>query len=197
MTSCMTIIKPEQLRWEGTSVDCLVQPFCSKQGHLQQVAQGCVQSGSKYLQRWRLQNLSQCSTTPTVEKWVFLFRQNFLCFSFCLLPLLSLAFSAPPIWYLRMLLRSSWVLSFWGWTVLALSVSPCMWDAPCPILWTINNTEINYHLNTEAVFKYLLSEKPRLAKYTKQTIQNKNATVQKHLTQSLTNSWTPGNTWTD
>lgn len=50
----------EQLKLEGTSGDCLVQPAWSKQGQLEQVTQVCVQSGFEYihLQGWSLHHLS-------------------------------------------------------------------------------------------------------------------------------------------
>lgn len=117
------------------------------------------------------QRLAPVFNHPTVEKCFLLFRQNFPCFSFCLLPFLSLGstekthsvFSAPPTRYLWTLLKFLWALSSWSWTILPLSVSSCMRDAPC--LWTINNTEINDDLNIKPMFKYLLNEEPRLAKY--------------------------------
>ena len=42
---------------EGTSVDHLVQPPLTKQGHLQQAEQDIVQAGLEYLQRRRIHNL--------------------------------------------------------------------------------------------------------------------------------------------
>lgn len=48
----------ESFKLESTSADCLVQPSCSEQGQLQQVAQGCVQLGFEHLQRPRLLSLS-------------------------------------------------------------------------------------------------------------------------------------------
>lgn len=49
-----------QLKLEGTSGDCRVQPAWSKQGQLEQVTQVCVQSGFEYihLQGWSLHHLS-------------------------------------------------------------------------------------------------------------------------------------------
>ena len=80
-----------------------------KQGHLQQAAEDLVQVGFEYLQRRRLHkpplgSLFQCSVTLRVKKFFLMFRWNFLCFSFCLLPLvLSLGTTgkslAPSSWH--------------------------------------------------------------------------------------------------
>lgn len=76
----------EHLRWEGTSMACLIQLPYSKQGELQQVAQGCVQSGFKFPRRRQLQNLSQ-QLAPVFNhphsRTVFSFVQTkFLVFQF-------------------------------------------------------------------------------------------------------------------
>lgn len=47
----------EQLRWEGTSRDGLVQPCSSKQGQLELITQDLVQSGVVYIQGY-FHNLS-------------------------------------------------------------------------------------------------------------------------------------------
>jgi len=63
-----------------------------KQGHLQQAAQDLVQAGFEHLQRRRLHSLgSLFQGSVTLKVKVFLmFRQNFLSFSLCLLPLVLL-----------------------------------------------------------------------------------------------------------
>jgi len=57
---------------EGTSGDCLLHLPCSKQGQLQQIAQGRVQSGFKYVQdgdpTTSLSNLFQGLTILIAEK---------------------------------------------------------------------------------------------------------------------------------
>jgi len=65
-----------------------------KQGHLQQAAQDLFEAGVENLQRRRVNNLSgnlsQCSVTLRGKKFFLMFRQNFLCFSLCPLPLVLL-----------------------------------------------------------------------------------------------------------
>jgi len=62
-----------------------------KQGHLQQAAQHLVQPSLEYLQRRRLHNLPGQPVPvlrhPQREEVLHMFRWNFLCFSFCPLPL--------------------------------------------------------------------------------------------------------------
>ena len=61
-----------------------------KQGHLQQAVEDLVQAGLECLLLWRyssLGSLFQGSVTLRGKKFFLMFRQNFLCFSLCLLPL--------------------------------------------------------------------------------------------------------------
>jgi len=60
-----------------------------KQDHLQQVAQDLVQVSFEYLQGRRIHNLSgqPVPATLRVKKFFLMFRQNFLFFSLCPLPL--------------------------------------------------------------------------------------------------------------
>jgi len=63
-----------------------------KQGHLQQAAQDLVQVGLEYISREGdstapLGSLFQGSVTLSGKKFFLMFRQNFLCFSLCPLPL--------------------------------------------------------------------------------------------------------------
>lgn len=77
-----------QPRLDGNSGDHLVQSPCSKQGQLELVSQGCLQSS---LQGWRLYSLSG-PLAPVLShshsRILFLtFMWNFLYFNFCPLPL--------------------------------------------------------------------------------------------------------------
>lgn len=74
----------ERLRLEGTSEDCLVQPHCSKQGHLERVAQEHMQLSFEILQGWGFHNNSGQS--------VSMFDQPYSKKAFCkqnLLPYIS------------------------------------------------------------------------------------------------------------
>jgi len=66
----------------------------TKQGRLQQAAQDLVQAGLEYLQEGdsttSLGSLFQGSITLRGKKFFLIFRQNFLCFSLCPLPLVLL-----------------------------------------------------------------------------------------------------------
>lgn len=60
---------------DETSGDHLLQCLCSKQGHLEQTAQNCVQLGFAYLQKWAVINISgqlhltsKNLTTHTIKK---------------------------------------------------------------------------------------------------------------------------------
>ena len=86
-----TPVFTEQLRLEGTSVGHLVQPPCFKQGHLEPVAQGHVQTSFEYLQAWRRHKLPGQAvlvlSSLTVKTCVLMFKQSLLCFSLLPLPL--------------------------------------------------------------------------------------------------------------
>jgi len=63
-----------------------------KQGHLQQAAQDLVQAGLEFISRegestTSLGSLFQGSVTLRGKKFFLMFRQSFLCFSLCPLPL--------------------------------------------------------------------------------------------------------------
>jgi len=72
---------------EGTTEDCLDQPRCSKQGQLQQVAQGFVTSWVLNLSKnghstCFLGNPFQCLTSLTVKKFIWGFLIEFPVFVF-------------------------------------------------------------------------------------------------------------------
>lgn len=124
---------------EGAPGDCLVQPPYSKQGHLEQVVQNCVQSGFACFQDSAAGpgNLFKCSIILTVKKLFLVFKLNFLNCGLCPFPLVlslsitdkSLALSSllPPIRYLCILIRPppSFLFSQQRKTVPALSDPTC------------------------------------------------------------------------
>lgn len=80
-----------QLKLDGTSGDCLVQPAWSKQGQLEQVTRVCVQSGFEYihLKGWSLHHLSGQPLSvfdhSQNKKVVFLCFDGITCISSCAL----------------------------------------------------------------------------------------------------------------
>lgn len=59
----------EWLQLEGTSGLGLLHFFCSKQGQLKQVTQGCVQLGFEYLQGWTLHSFSGKVVNYYYQPW--------------------------------------------------------------------------------------------------------------------------------
>lgn len=108
------------LRLESTHGDCLIQPICSGQSHLEQVTQDHAQSGFEYLQRQRLCNFSGqpapvFNPLYTVSFFIFFlnkvfpyFTCNLIYFKLCPSPLVLMLcttkefnsiFFAPPVKY--------------------------------------------------------------------------------------------------
>lgn len=100
--SMSSFSESESLSWEGTSGDHLVYTPCSEQDQQAQVAQDCVQQDFEYLKGWHIHSLSGFVLVfdHHHSKKVFMLKWNFLYFSLCLLPALSLSTTekslAPP-----------------------------------------------------------------------------------------------------
>lgn len=76
------------MRLKGTSGDHLVYPPCLKRRHVDQVAQGHVHLGFKYIQEWRLHNFS-VQPIPVFSNLRSKSRAQLsppFCKSFCLSP---------------------------------------------------------------------------------------------------------------
>ena len=112
----------EWWRLKGSVRDHLVQPCCSKQCQLEQVAQGIIHSRFEYVRDGDSTtspgNLFHYLTTFTIKRGSPLLKLTFLCFSLCPLPLVLSLGNTENSLASCSLLPQHQVFNMWIWVTI-------------------------------------------------------------------------------